>query len=121
MNSLTHHSKISCLESIVTFQGSPKPKRKYHIPLLGGSVRPGMLYNGKEDKPIYGNDLFYNVTVTEAKVVNTDFKVFAETSYSERMTLLNIEASLSLSFMGGLIEVESNICFTFKCYVFDFH
>ena len=78
-----------------------------------------MLYNGKEDKPIYGNDLFYNVTVTEANVVNVGYEIFAETSYSERMTLLDIEASLSLSFMGGLIEVESGICFTCECYVFD--
>ena len=65
-----------------------------------------MLYNGKEDKPIYGNDLFYNVTVTKENVVNVDYQIFAETSYSERMTLLDIEASLSLSFMGGLIEVQ---------------
>ena len=75
------------------------------LPLLGGDVGLGMLYNAKEDKAIIGQNLFWNLTYSSNDVVGSRFKVMTERKLSKRLNNLDIDASLSMSFMAGLIEV----------------
>ena len=77
------------------------------MPLLFGTVEPGLLYNAKLDAPIWGKNLFKNIDYHEEPTVHVDAEIFTEYSVLERLDHFSIDASLSLSFMAGLIKVRS--------------
>ena len=58
------------------------------------------------DEVIYGEKLFRNARILKRPDVSSEYTVIAETKISERLHELDIEASLSLSFVAGLIEVR---------------
>ena len=86
-----------------------KVGRKYNVPLLFGTVEPGLLYNAKLDAPIWGKNLFKNIDYHEEPTVHVDAEIFTEYSVLERLDHFSIDASLSLSFMAGLIKVLTAI------------
>ena len=86
--------------------GLEKVGRKYNLPLLFGTVEPGLLYNAKLDAPIWGKNLFKNVDYHEEPTVHVDAEIFTEYSVLERLNHFSISASLALSFMSGLITVS---------------
>ena len=84
-----------------------KVGRRYNIPVLFGIVEPGLLYNAKLDAPLWGKSLFPNLTCHEESTVHVDAEIFTEYSVLERLDHFSIDASLSLSFLAGLIKVSS--------------
>ena len=96
-----------------------KVGRKYNLPLLFGTVEPGLLYNAKLDAPIWGKNLFKNVEVHEEPTVHVDAEIFTEYSILERLDHFSIDASISLSFMAGLIKVNS--IFSSLISIFQYH
>ena len=83
-----------------------KVGRRYNIPVLFGIVEPGLLYNAKLDAPLWGKSLFPNLTCREESTVHVDAEIFTEYSVLERLDHFSIDASLSLSFLAGLIKVS---------------
>jgi len=81
-------------------------------PVLGRSARLGDLYDARKDMVIRGNSLWKEEIVDDSKQVemktysNTLF--FAENSETERISHFDISASLTVSFLGGLIEVSGS-------------
>ena len=86
-----------------------KVGRRYNIPVLFGIVEPGLLYNAKLDAPLWGKSLFPNLTCHEEWTVHVDAEIFTEYSVLERLDHFSIDASLSLSFLAGLIKVSSTV------------
>ena len=72
-------------------------------------MEPGLLYNAKLDAPIWGKNLFKNIDYHEEPTVHVDAEIFTEYSVLERLDHFSIDASLSLSFMAGLIKVLTAI------------
>ena len=85
---------------------SGKAGRRYNIPMLFGSMQPGLLYNAKADAPLIGLNLYDDPKLDEANITHTDSEVFLENTVIDRMTHFDLGASLALSFMGGLIKVR---------------
>ena len=85
---------------------SGKAGRRYNIPMLFGSMQPGLLYNAIADAPLIGLNLYDDPKLDEANITHTDSEVFLENTVIDRMTHFDLGASLALSFMGGLIKVR---------------
>ena len=68
----------------------------------------GQLYDGSNDQIIYGATLWYpNDTVVDVNnVLNTRSKVYIDENVLDRLDYMDVDASLKLSFMGGLISVS---------------
>lgn len=77
---------------------------------LGRPFTMGMLYDSRKDTLVPGLTLWDNSTLRSAlsstEQVGTGFKIIAEDSLEEKANQLDIDASLKLSFMGGLVDVK---------------
>ena len=80
------------------------------IPALGRPFDLGMLYDRRSEKLILGKTLWSPDHLSQA--VNTITKpytnseVLAEDTIDDKTSALNIEASIKLSFLGGLVNVQ---------------
>nr|XP_046234236.1 neoverrucotoxin subunit beta-like [Scatophagus argus]XP_046234238.1 neoverrucotoxin subunit beta-like [Scatophagus argus] len=79
------------------------------IVALGRPFTLGMLYDARADKLIPGLKLWDDETL-QAKITGTvkpfsEFEISASDSIESKSSLLDVDASLKASFLGGLIEV----------------
>ncbi|XP_073725094.1 verrucotoxin subunit beta-like isoform X1 [Misgurnus anguillicaudatus] len=79
------------------------------VAALGRPFQLGMLYDCRKDALVPGitlwNEEKLKLSIRSHDQINTDFKVTASDSIEEKSNLLNIEASMKLSLLGGLINV----------------
>ena len=89
---------------------SPKPKRRQNIPVLSGSAYLGQLYDAKRDLIMTDKFLWYpdQMTTKKADIENVVFESKLEETQVDRMNSMEIDASLAMSFLGGLIEVSTH-------------
>ena len=73
------------------------------IPALGRPFDLGILYDRRSEKLILGKTLWSPDHLSQA--VNT-IEVLAEDTIDDKTSALNIEASIKLSFLGGLVNVQ---------------
>ena len=68
----------------------------------------GNLYDGRVDKIVYGANLWKQDTlkIYENDMHSSKTSVVQNENVLERMNGLDIDASLKLSFMGGLVSVN---------------
>ncbi|XDV43716.1 hypothetical protein PO909_012142 [Leuciscus waleckii] len=79
------------------------------VAALGRPLFPGMLYDCRKDSFIPGVTLWDKKSLTEdldsRSQLMTDLKFSSSDSLSSKSDLMDISASLKLSFLGGLVEV----------------
>ena len=79
------------------------------IPNLGNPFSLGMLYDACSEKIIPGKTLWDAKVLDLAKKVaqqpSSNFEVYSKNTLEENTQSLNVEASLKLSLMGGMIEI----------------
>ena len=79
------------------------------IPSLGIPFSLGMLYDAHSERIIPGKSLWDAKVLDSAKKVgdqpSSNFEVYAKNTIGEKTKSLNVEASLKLSLMGGMIEI----------------
>ncbi|XP_073725201.1 cytolytic toxin-alpha-like [Misgurnus anguillicaudatus] len=79
------------------------------VAALGRPFQLGMLYDCRKDALVPGitlwNEEKLKQSIRSRPQINTDFKVTASDSIEEKSNLLNIEASMKLSLLCGLISV----------------
>nr|AIC84036.1 Tx alpha-subunit [Sebastapistes strongia]AIC84045.1 Tx alpha-subunit [Sebastapistes strongia] len=82
------------------------------IMVMAGLGRPftlGMLYDARREKLIPGFSLFGDETLqqyaTSTPQRSSEFQIVASDSVESKSNLMDIEASLGVSFLGGLVEV----------------
>jgi len=88
-----------------------EPKHEV-IQALGRPFALGYLYNIRRDMVI-NRSLWNQSQLTEDKITrksseSTDFKVEISNSIEESLTLMDISASLKMSFLGGLVDVSGS-------------
>ena len=80
------------------------------IAALGRPFDLGMLYDRRSEKLILGKTLWspdhLSQAVTTITKPYTNSEVLAEDTIDDKASALNIEASLKLSFLGGLVNVQ---------------
>lgn len=80
------------------------------IPALGRPFDLGMLYDRRSEKLILGKTLWspdhLGQAVRTITKPYTNSEVLAEDTIDDKTSALNIEASLKLSFLGGLVNVQ---------------
>ena len=80
------------------------------IPALGRSFDLGMLYDRRSEKLILGKTLWspdhLGQAVNTITKPYTNSEVLAEDTIDDKTSALNIEASIKLSFLGGLVNVQ---------------
>uniref|UniRef100_A0A672MNB9 Fibronectin type-III domain-containing protein n=1 Tax=Sinocyclocheilus grahami TaxID=75366 RepID=A0A672MNB9_SINGR len=81
----------------------------HYITALGRPFQLGMLYDCRKDALIPGITLWdpekLQQSLRTRPQINTDFKVTASDSIEDKSSLLNIDGSLKLSLLGGLVSV----------------
>jgi len=80
-------------------------------PTLGRAVTLGALFYGVEDRVQLDENLWAPKSLQNAKIYKTehsDFKVATADNTIDRANVLNIGGSLTLSFMGGLLDVHGS-------------
>ena len=79
-------------------------------PCLGQPFQPGMLYDCRSDALIPGVTLWgseaLNTALFKRQFETSDFEIIAEDSLNEKLTHLGVDASLKLSVLSGLVQVE---------------
>uniref|UniRef100_A0A7N6AEQ9 B30.2/SPRY domain-containing protein n=1 Tax=Anabas testudineus TaxID=64144 RepID=A0A7N6AEQ9_ANATE len=79
------------------------------VAALGRPFTVGMLYDARKDKLIPGFTLWDDATlqnkIHESPQQGSTFQITSSDSIQEKTSLLDVEASLKASFLGGLIEV----------------
>ncbi|KAF1373303.1 hypothetical protein PFLUV_G00259070 [Perca fluviatilis] len=82
------------------------------VAALGRPFTLGMLYDARTDELIPGLTMWDDKTlqdkITESSQHSSAFDIAASDSTESKCTLLDVEASLKVSFLGGLIEVEGS-------------
>ena len=80
------------------------------IPALGRPFDLGMLYDRRSEKLILGKTLWSAYHLGQAiKTITkpyTNSEVLAEDTIDDKTSALNIEASIKMSFLGGLVNVQ---------------
>ena len=80
------------------------------IPAMGRPFDLGMLYDRRSEKLILGKTLWSAYHLGQAiKTITkpyTNSEVLAEDTIDDKTSALNIEASIKLSFLGGLVNVQ---------------
>lgn len=80
------------------------------IPALGRPFDLGMLYDRRSEKLILGKTLWspnhLDQAVNTITKPYTNSEVLAEDTIDDKTSALNIEASIKLSFLGGLVNVQ---------------
>ena len=78
------------------------------MPVLSGTAYVGQLYDGSRDQLIEGFSLWnkdlMRVNVTDTPSSNTEMSL--ENNIKDRLTAMDISASLKLSFLGGFVSVS---------------
>ncbi|XP_071944804.1 uncharacterized protein [Antedon mediterranea] len=92
--------------------GSSQSKGPINVPALGRPFRLGMLYDCLNEKLIHGitlwdNDYLQHHLVSQPQV-SANFKIHTEESIADKANALDINASLKLSILGGLVEVSGS-------------
>ncbi|XP_077414970.1 neoverrucotoxin subunit beta-like [Vanacampus margaritifer] len=86
-----------------------KQHSRDHATGCSGSFTLGMLYNACKDELIPGFSLWDKASLdkqtTETAQKSSSFKITASDTIESRSSLMDVEASLSMSFYGGLVEV----------------
>ena len=80
-------------------------------PSLGRTIRLGALYYGSTDRVAVEENLWNEETLKNAYVANapsSDYDVKISEKNLDRMSNFGLQASLGLSFMGGLINVKGH-------------
>lgn len=84
--------------------------RQLTIHSLGRNFTLGMLYDCRHETPISGITLWDNEILTQHSVKKdkktSKFNVIAKDTIEAKSSLLDLEAEVKLSFMGGLVELE---------------
>uniref|UniRef100_A0A8D0G8V6 Fibronectin type-III domain-containing protein n=1 Tax=Sphenodon punctatus TaxID=8508 RepID=A0A8D0G8V6_SPHPU len=84
-------------------------------PALGRPLYLGMLYDCRTDTSVPGIILWDNETLkrdVETKMQpRTEFRIVASDSIEDKVSALNISASLKASFLGGLVEADGSALF----------
>ena len=79
-------------------------------PCLGQPFQLGMLYDCRSDALIPGVTLWgseaLNTALSKKPFETSDFEIIAEDSLSEKLLRLGVDASLKLSILSGLVQVE---------------
>nr|BAM74459.1 hrtoxin-a subunit [Hypodytes rubripinnis] len=79
------------------------------MPGLGRPFTLGMLYDARKEKLIPGFSLFGDETLQQYQSSNaqrsSEFQIVASDSTESKSSAMDIEASLGVSFLGGLVEV----------------
>ncbi|XP_053735865.1 stonustoxin subunit beta-like [Synchiropus splendidus] len=79
------------------------------IPAMGRPFTLGMLYDARKDEQIPGFTLWDEASLQnmamECALPSSKFEIAASDSTTSQSSLLDVNASLSASFLGGLIEV----------------
>ncbi len=85
---------------------------KLEMACLGRPFRLGMLYDCRNDMLVPGMTLWNDQTLKDfiqsEPQVGSDFEVIAEDNLESKASKLNVNASLKLSFLGGLVEVSGS-------------
>ncbi|XP_053197841.1 neoverrucotoxin subunit alpha-like [Scomber japonicus] len=85
------------------------PEETVNVAALGRPFTLGMLYDARQDKLIPGFNLLDHKTLqentTETPNPSSEFQITASDSIESKSFLLDVDASLKVSFMSGLIEV----------------
>ena len=80
------------------------------IPALGRPFDLGMLYDRRSEKLILGKTLWspdhLGQAVNTITKPYTNSEVLADDTIDDKTSALNIEASIKLSFLGGLVNVQ---------------
>ena len=80
------------------------------MPCLGQPFQLGMLYDCRSDAFIPGVTLWgseaLNTALSKKPFEKSDFEIIAEDSLSEKLLCLGVDASLKLSILSGLVQVE---------------
>ena len=86
--------------------------RVVEMACLGRSFRLGMLYDCRSDKLLPGLKLWDDKTLKSALEskddVQSDFEVIAEDDFEKKASNLNVNASLKLSFLSGLVDISGS-------------
>nr|BAM74460.1 hrtoxin-b subunit [Hypodytes rubripinnis] len=79
------------------------------VPALGRPFSLGALYDARKDKLVPGFTLWDDDVLEESTVESSQpssaFEIIASDSIDDKSSLMDIEASLKASFLGGLVEV----------------
>lgn len=79
---------------------------------LGSSQKLGGLYNARTSQFLPGSQLWPTQTINDNKVTEdqrySNLDVYQESDFNDRAYMLNVEASLSLGFLSGLITVSGS-------------
>ncbi|XP_071764126.1 neoverrucotoxin subunit beta-like [Centroberyx gerrardi] len=82
------------------------------VAALGRPFTLGMLYDSRKDRLIPGFTLWDDKSLEENTVDSSQhssaFEITASDTIEDKSNLLNVEASLRASFLGGLVEVEGS-------------
>jgi len=84
------------------------------MPALGRSFNLGDLYNRKRDVIIQRPKLWTHEETqqySQTKTHGTDFEVSSSESVDDKMTKMDISASLKTSFMSGMVEVSGSAAY----------
>ena len=89
------------------FSDPQETQRRSNIPVLSGTAYVGQLYDAKKDQLIPDQFLWKRneMSIVESNITNVFFETKIEESQLDRMNNIDIDASMKLSFMGGLVSV----------------
>ena len=90
------------------------PKGSLKIKAMGRPLFLGTLYDRRTDKVVPGKTLWSADKLKKRTVKpqpSTNFEITAGQGINERANLLDINAQLKLSFLGGLVSVEGSAGF----------
>ena len=82
-----------------------KPKREVGKTVLYGAVTPGMLYDAKSDQVLVDKILWNEMVLKNASIESTRSEWTVQHDLYDRASIFDLEASLKLSFMAGLVKV----------------
>ncbi|CAK6984454.1 verrucotoxin subunit beta-like, partial [Scomber scombrus] len=90
----------------------PDASRTIELAALGRPFGLGMLYDCRRDSLISGMTLWnredLKKNMGERPKPNSDFKIVASESVEGKSSVLEVDASLKASFLGGLVEVDGS-------------
>ncbi|XP_067282044.1 cytolytic toxin-alpha-like isoform X2 [Pseudorasbora parva] len=105
-------------KGLFAFKGNtkyPAPSQPTEVAALGRPLFPGMLYDSRKDTFIPGVTLWDKKSLKEDldshQTLLTDLKFSSSDSLSSKSSLLDVSASLKVSFLSGLVEVGGSAKF----------
>ena len=82
------------------------PKRESGKTVLYGGVSPGMLYDAKTDQIMMDKILWQDIILKNMSIESTRSEWKVQRDLYDRSHLFDLEASLKMSFMSGLVKVK---------------